>query len=96
VFATSVAPELELSIGLLGGIRVHHFNYSESDKGSRVGYDFALPVEATVRLSSTWFLGLAVKPGVAAPPPEHEVSGRLVWERGSFYLDLVLGLGVAL
>jgi hypothetical protein len=96
VFATSIAREIELSAGLLGGIRVHHFNYSESDNGSRVGYDFALPAEAALRLSSTWSLALVVKPGVAAPPPDHEVSGRLVWTRGSFYLDLVLGLGVTL
>jgi hypothetical protein len=96
VFATSVARDIELSAGLLGGIRVHHFNYSESDNGSRVGYDFALPAEATLRLSSTWSVALAVKPGVAAPPPDHEVSGRLVWARGSFYLDVVLGLGVTL
>jgi len=96
VFRTPLSRQIDLSVGFLGGIRVHRFHYDESDNGSRVLYDFALPVEATLRLSPTWALGFAVKPGFTEPSPEHDISGRIVWARGSYYLDAVLGLGVVL
>jgi hypothetical protein len=92
----SLAPAVDLRVGLLAGPRIHHFYYTSDDTGSRVGYDFSIPAEMTLRLSSTWSLGLGVDNGLTGPPRDHDVSGKPVWIRGPYYFGMTLGLGAAL
>jgi hypothetical protein len=95
-FSFPLGAGFALRVGLVGGVRIHHYSYRATETGSRVGYDFALPAELTLDVGAPWVLGLAVLPGLTGPPRDHEVAGEIVWSRGLTYMGFTAGLGVVL
>jgi hypothetical protein len=88
-------PSLTFTTGLLAGILVHQFRYSAQDSGSRIDWNLAAPAELSFRIG--WAtLGGALFAGISERPRDHEVSGNIVWHRGSYYIGVSAGLGVVL
>jgi hypothetical protein len=88
-------PSLTFTTGLLAGILVHQFRYSAQDNGSRTDWNLAAPAELTYRIG--WAtLGGALFAGISERPRDHEISGSIVWHRGSYYVGVSAGLGVIL
>jgi hypothetical protein len=90
-----IHPSLTFTTGLLAGILVHQFRYSAQDSGSRMDWNLAAPAELSYRIG--WAtLGGALFAGISERPRDHEISGKLIWHRGSYYVVVSAGLGVIL
>lgn len=83
------------TLGLLGGVVLHHFDYSERDQGTRINWACALPAELSRRVGS-FSLTLGLSPGLMGPARDHEVFERRVWHRGPLALAATAGVGLLL
>ena len=95
-FKAPIGRSASFVVGLLGGILVHRYHFHTTDNGSRVDWNFSLPLELSYRLGALPGLGLTIMPGVAGPPRDHEIDGNPAWQRGIYYLAVMAGTGVSL
>lgn len=95
------AERWRFSVGLLAGLGLHHFWFSEDGSampwGTRAAVVVAAPLELAGRVLETPLrLGIRVAPAVSSLELAHRRNGETLWRRGPFRLEVGAGLSIDL
>ncbi|MFO0726255.1 MAG: hypothetical protein U1E65_20895 [Myxococcota bacterium] len=92
----TLAPGLELDVGLLAGLHLHSYQLQAavSDKsGVRLDVEGYLLVDLSYRLRPWLGLGAFAQPGLSSSDRQHTLGDQVIWRRSFWFV--IAGLGVA-
>ncbi|MGC4113855.1 MAG: hypothetical protein QM765_04210 [Myxococcales bacterium] len=83
--------QLEVEVGLLGGVLLHHYTvwneYAADESGDRQDWALSLPVMLTWRPNSVLSVSLRVAGRVVGNSREHLLNDRRLWRREAWALE---------
>jgi hypothetical protein len=99
-WAFDLSDAVSFEPGVRFGGYVHTFRLADqrlSDpSGVRGDFLALIPLDLRLRVLDRFVIGLRVAPGFTSRGREHIVSGVKIYERGAFYIEAALTLGLAL